>query len=617
MKKKTKKIVVFAISLLVTSPIAATACPAGSSLTVSNRTISGIDVYNKCQMTFTNVTVSSTGQIWAAGETITLSPGFSVNSGGIAHIRATVNPPPKTMRAAVGNTTGEHDDVLRKFVFPDTVTGFDCNVNSRPCDWSCLWVDGERAHYIPSGDTDPNHGVDMATVFYLKAHGVQLDKDGINAIGSETTDPSAVGGWQMSLGDGDPGNGVGGMRYFLNEACRDLSHGPYTVYTGYGGGADWMRPDLFNLTEWQNRLDVPNTYMNVYDKWGPGMTRNIRMVCGYSSLSNPDGDAVEYFWEHYYDPNVTISDAWIHKTDNKGLCIARGSDRYEDTPLATDYVFTEQANPVGDGAYFHITFIGYGDDVGEFEGTGRFPVSYAIRTVEPPTLLPTLKIETGNDAEPSPNRPVARAVAIDNGRDFHHEKVVVSGTRYSEIERNSHLTTDAYIEEARSRLSEEGEDVDNYIFEDISVKMVQTVREENGQLTFVEQFQENAQATFRRTIDIDGNRAKLLGRAGQARVLMNNDGSLIRADFTPFSIQVTDETDAPEGVPVMRYTDAYEEALSTLDNPQDFHLADWTWGYKLTEDGEADHEMTIFYQFEFAGEQYAESVSRHVEIRAQ
>jgi hypothetical protein len=76
---------------------------------------------------------------------------------------------------------------------------------------------------------------------------------------------------------------------------------------------------------------------------------------------------------------------------------------------------------------------------------------------------------------------------------------------------------------------------------------------------------------------------------------MNNNGSVINA--SKVWRQIIDNV--VKKTRVKPYDEAYKEAIQSLKDPEAYHLAHWTWGYKELSGSVKQEQMRIVYRFYF------------------
>ena len=185
----------------------------------------------------------------------------------------------------------------------------------------------------------------------------------------------------------------GKLRYLIVDSCNVLAHGPRCRTDD--GSMDYGCPGLW---KWDANGDNKDTVVmrNIFDRWGPALGNNLRMVCGASTLVSPDTGTLI---AREYTPGVrSVADLIISRLaqDAVALCLALGGRDIATSTLTTDFAFTPTANNVGAENYYHLQYSKPFDDYKAISLTLPIRLTPPTSPIPPigiiPQISPTLTI---------------------------------------------------------------------------------------------------------------------------------------------------------------------------------------------------------------------------------
>jgi hypothetical protein len=499
-----------------------------------------------------------------------------------------INPPQNTAISAHGNTDW-HIDTAEEFLFGTDMAGAVTASNHCPNSWTRKHMHvglSNTNHFYydsdlttPGDDTDGTSGIDTAMLFFYAGHG--------NPVLWNTLGNNASQG-NMCLGD-CPGGGL--LRYYWQCSCQVFAHGPRVCS---GSSHAYACPGDFD-----GSADSYNM-RNVYERWGPALTKDLRMACGASTSAYCHEAQMNSIWNNYLNNSYDVADSFIGGLRGVSwsswvvpLCITMGGPDVTTTPLY-DAAFTNQANTSGT-SHYHIQYLE------NFESTPISPVLiepiplllpiYEVGPLPLPYVLTDVKFDVEDDFMVSPDEVAERGPRVRINR--LSGAVYVLGERQLDVE-GPVLEEQEYIDHALSFLKESGW-TEDYFAEPMGTRFMLATMPVKGEPEDAQQFQKNVIVTFRRQIDVDGVRVNILGEGGTMAVQMNNDGSVFNASKVWREIVCVKE----EEVRVKTFEEAYEEALEQIKNPQMYELDSWTWGYKEAAGNIEQTELRVVFLFWF------------------
>jgi hypothetical protein len=515
------------------------------------------------------------------------------------------NPMLNTVITAHGNTDW-HIDTAEEFLTGLDMDGTDLATNHMPNTWTGRHIHvgmaNTRDYYYDSSkvasgaDSDVVHGIDRAMLFFYAGHG---NPDIWNTLGNSASQDDVL----LANNAGD-----GLLRYYWQCSCEVFAHGALTC----PGSSDvYSCPATFD-----GSADSVNM-RNVYERWGPALTADLRMACGSSTLAWCWHGEVDAIWDNYNNHHYYVSDAFVfgltrYHSNVVPLCITMGGADVIETPL-WDLTFTNEPNTSGTTRY-HIQYLS------NFESTPRFVLIPTI-VAELPVLeliplplsdsLSEIEFKQDGDWLLSPqevrDRGPATRVNASSGA------VYALGETGGFAEGKA-LSEEEYLHRAMSYLKEQGWQ-EEFVAEPMGVSIrIQSVPVE-GNAGDIQDMQKSVLITFKRMIQVGGKTVNVLGPGGVMTVQLNNDGSVLNASKVWRTV-------AKEGEmrPVKPREQALEEAIKQIENPDAYKLDSWNWGYKEFAGNVEQKEMKVVYQFQFVPaeqEQILDYPPVTVEIAAQ
>lgn len=473
------------------------------------------------------------------------------------------NPPLNSVISAHGNTDW-HIDTAEEFLFGTDMSGNPTASNHCPSSWTRrhmnVGLTNTNLFYYDSDlittgdDTDSTSGIDTAMLFFHAGHG--FPPPVWDTLGNQATQSN------LQLGD-CPGGGR--LRYYWQCSCTVFAHGPRccpgdTCHST--SPCPWLTTDDWWYQcpgDFDGSADSTNM-RNVYERWGPVVSGNLRMACGSSTCAYCHESQMNRIWDNYLNKGYDVADSWIDGLHGTSvvvpLCITRGGFSVVTSPLY-DSTFTNQPNTSGT-THYHIQYLEH------FDSTPR----WILTEIEIPRLLPIYIIE-------------------------HIPPTYIQEKSLNDIERIP-LEEKEYLQFAWNFIREQGWS-EEYVAEPIGTRMMIESTEVEGKQDKKEQVQKNVIIKFKRQIDVDGVLVNVLGGGGVMEIQLNNDGSVLNASKVWREI-----TDVKMMARVKTYEAAYKEAQADLENPEAYELNRWTWGYKEESGNVKQTELRIVFQFWFA-----------------
>ncbi len=497
-----------------------------------------------------------------------------------------MNPKVNSVLTAHGNTDW-HIDTAEEFLTGFDMVGNPTATNHCPNSWTKnhmhvgLTSTGDYYNDISKTgggkDNDATNGIDRAMLFFYAGHG--------NPTGYSTLS-SSNGLANMLLGNCD-GSNHGVLRYFWQCSCEVFAHGPKTC-----PGETWHYtcPGDFDGS---NDSDAMR---NVFERWGPILSPELRMACGSSSAAYCHESETNRIWDYYNNHSYDVADAFIyglHRLSwNTPLCITTGGWTTSSTPLY-DATFTNQPNP--SGPYLHIQYLS------EFDSN----VPFAI--IDVPPLLPVFSIipmplpEPYEKYEFKDDDSWRFSTNEVKGREVPEVKVnKKSGAIYFASERafkegGGMLDEKEYIKSASEFMRKQGWMEKETAKPEGQMMMVETRGKEERADEKVTVTGKNATVTFRRQIMLDDGYAITLGEGGKISIQLNPDGSVYNASkvWRPITEIINKTQSKP-------FEQALEEALEEVPEREAYELENWTWGYEESPGNVEQTELRAVYVFYFA-----------------
>jgi len=490
--------------------------------------------------------------------------------------------------SAHGNTDW-HIDTANEFLFGVDMNNSRTAPNHCPDSWSRRHMHvgltntakyyHDKSLQADGADTDRTSGIETAMLFFYAGHG--------NPVLWNTLGDNAEQKY-MLLGNYRDG---GLLRYYWQCSCEVFAHGP-AICKSDPTKWEYGCPEEFDGSD-----DSPDM-RNVYQRWGPALTPDLRMACGASTEAFCHEDQANRIWDDYNNKSYDVADSFIDglhggwATAVVPLCITRGGSDVTKTPLY-DTIFTNLPNTSGT-SHYHIQYI---------DTFATTPSSSAV-SAAPPVVLPVVKVKPL--ALPVPLREMKFETKGQSLFSTHEvgergPRVRIersSGALYVRGERKQAVEAAAlderdYIDRAQRFVEEQGW-MEKGLAKPVGVRFMIESIPVDGNQDEAQRLQKNVIVTFNRRIDVDGAPVEVLGGSGVA-VQMNNDGSVLNASKVWREV-----VDVKQSLKVKKYEEAYAEALNQLDNPQAYTLRHWRWGYKEAAGNVEQSELRVVYRFKFA-----------------
>lgn len=510
------------------------------------------------------------------------------------------NPMMNTAVSAHGNTDW-HIDTANEFLFGEDMAGAVTAANHCPDSWtrqhlhvgltntSHFYFDPSKT--TPGDDKSATDGIDQPMLFFYAGHG---NPTVWNTLGDNGTQSNCL--------FGDCRDGTAGLRYYWQCSCEVFAHGPLTC----PGGLEYGCPGDFDGSADSAAM------RNVYERWGPAISPELRMACGASTLAYCHESQANSIWHNYNLGGDDVADSFINGLSGWGvvpLCITRGGADVTLTPLY-DATFTNAANGSG-SSYYHI----------------QWGSSFAKQWIPPHIAIPIeLPIY---ELKPLPLPEELKAVRLErSGGDlvssdvdgFRMRLVPASGAIYLNGQRKPPvsgpaLTEERYVEIAKKFLEQRGLGEADLEAPEAVRLMLQSRPVENGSKPSAIRTK-GVTLTFHRSVKVGDARVPVVGQGGTIEVGMNTDGSIHRTAKVWRAIGATKRV-----AKVKTEKDALAEAQQKLgDGANAYEVDRWVFGYKEADGNATQSELRAVYQFAFvptSREEMVKHAPRIVEIDAQ
>lgn len=510
------------------------------------------------------------------------------------------DPPLNSAVAAHGNTDW-HIDTANEFLFGTDMSGHNTATNHAPDNWtkrhihvgltntSKFYYDKEKT--ATGADTDQTNGIENTMLFFYAGHG--------NPTIWNTLGDSATQG-QMKLANVLNG---GMLRYFWQCSCETFAHGPSNCGPG---ASEYSCPQNFNGAADSAAM------RNVFQRWGPVLSSDLRMACGVSTLAYCHEGNVNHIWQNY-NGGMSVAESFIQGLGTwpsvVPICITLGGADIHSTPLY-DAQFTNKPNLSG-STHYHVMYA-------TGTGTQHVPLTITI-----PKVLPVYKLVA---AEIPPGLKVPNLATLKSATAAH--TAFLGGRMKVQLEpasgaihmaalqapsvREQVLQQRAYVDRSKNLIRSLGWDEKELGEAEVSRLMTGSMPVTGGQ---VQQNQKAVSVTYRRQIQVGADRIPVLGDGGAIHMLLSNSGSVVNASRVWRRVS---QPSAP--VPVKQFDQARQEAERQLGNADAYKLDQWRWGYKEMGDKAQQDEMKVVYQFAFAPKDSKDLLQyppRVIEIAAQ
>lgn len=509
--------------------------------------------------------------------------GPSVVTSNQANFQLRCNPPPNSILAAHGNTDW-HIDTANEFLFGTNMGGTVTAQHHAPDAWSKMHIhigltNTAKYYYDPAlintgADTNIPNGIDRTMLFFYAGHG-------------NPTIWSALGDF-ATQNDVRLANVTGGgnLRYYWQCSCEVFAHGPEICNPATT--FSYACPDKFN-----GAADSASM-RNVFQRWGPALTPDLRMACGGSTEMYCHTEQVDRAWSDYH--NGSVAHMFLDGFGEGGiygvvpLCMTLGGDDITKTPLY-DNDFTNAPNTSGNTRYYLM--YPSGTQQGNVSlSPAQIPLQlqkYKLIAAPPPPKFralekagPPLQITStllaGGQAKLE-RVPQTGALHLDSG------KLAEPGLKV--------LTEKEYIQRATSFLSEQ-DLAEQRTAEPVVTRYMTASMPVNDQSSEMKQAQAGVSVVYKRVIPVNGVPLEVLGAPGTIRVELNNDGAVLKASKLWRTLE-------PIGSPVAakNFEQARGEAMTKLGAAESYKLDAWKLGYKQESVKEGQDELAPVYQFAF------------------
>ncbi len=506
------------------------------------------------------------------------------------------DPPLNSAIAAHGNTDW-HVDTANEFLFGSDMSGAATASNHAPDDWTKrhmhVGMTGTSRYYhdkerIATGeDANAGSGIDRAMLFFYAGHGSPTHW---NTLG----DSASQGAMRLANITG------GGMlRYYWQCSCEVFAHGPRSCD---GGGMEYSCPQDFSAG------DDSGDMRNVFQRWGPVLTPDLRMACGMSTPAYCHESTVNKAWGNYNNHGMSVADSFINGFGDWGvvpLCITIGGPDITTTPLY-DATFTTSPNSSGT-SHYHIRYT-----------SGSASTSKPLGIHQLPKRLPKFRLVAA-DVHPSFHY-MAQSSSYPMAA-FAGGKVAVrieptSGAvqiRALQTRRTPGVAIPEREQLARAMklISELGWH-DSDLGEPVVTRMMNASMPIGGGSKDITQSQDGVLITYTRQVEVDGKRIDILNGGAVTRVHMASDGAILSVSRNWRKVQSNQAVARIKG-----FEEARKEALARTGKPEAYKLDQWKFGYK---EQAASDELQLVFQFAFLprnGQDPMNTPPRLVEVSAE
>lgn len=506
------------------------------------------------------------------------------------------DPPLNSAISAHGNTDW-HLDTANEFLFGTDMAGAATAPNHAPDDWSKQHLHVgmtntsryyyDREHTATGDDSNATAGIDRAMLFFYAGHGSPTlwDTLGDSASQGNMTLANITGG--------------GMLRYYWQCSCEVFAHGPRSCS---GGGMDYSCPQNFS-----GGVDS-SAMRNIFQRWGPALTPDLRMACGMSTSAYCHESNVNKVWDNYNNHGMSVADSFIDGFGDWGvvpLCITTGGSDITVTPLYDD-TFTNSPNNSGT-THYHIRYS---------SGNASSHKPLDMRLI--PKRMPKFKLVAA-DVYPTFHHMAQRSSspmpAFAGGKVSVRVDPTSGAVQIRALQ--PRLVSGAVIPEreqlvrAKRLITDLGWH-DSDLGEPVVTKMMNASMPMHGKSRDITQSQDGVLITYRRQIEVDGKRIDILGEGGVTRVRMANDGAILSVTRNWRKVQRSLAV-----VPIKSFGEARKEALAKTGKATAYTLDQWKFGYK---DQANSDELQPVFQFAFVAtnaEDRMNTPPRLVEVSAE
>ena len=494
------------------------------------------------------------------------------------------NPPLNSVKTAHGNTDW-HIDTAEEFLTGKEMGGATSAANHCPDTWTKthmhVGLTGTNIYYYdrdvtPSGlDDNYTNGIDKPMLFFYAGHG-------------SPTLFSTLGNYasleNIRLGNCS-GSNDGTLRYYWQCSCEVFAHGPKNCT---GVSAHYACPQDFDGSADSDAM------RNVYERWGPILSPDLRMACGSSTLAYCHETETNKIWDNYNNKGFDVADSFIdglHRYSwNTPLCITTGGFQVASTPLF-DTKFTNLPNPSGE--FLHIQYLSNFDSNAPVLKPIPVPELIPIYELIPlplPDPYQKMKFQEKDQWLYSVQQVEGRGPAVKINRT---SGAIYTAGKRSFVEEKPPLKETAYLEIVKGLIEKQGWS-EKGMSRPRGVKMMIERVPQGHKYSERKKCQKNIIITVRRQLDIKGKKVPFVGEGGQISFQLNNDGTVYNSSKVWRKIKGIKRT--TRGKP---FNLAYKEALQKIENKEAYKLADWQWGYEEMAGNVKQTELKAVYLFNF------------------
>lgn len=515
------------------------------------------------------------------------------------------NPMMNSAISAHGNTDW-HIDTANEFLFGTDMGGTVTAANHCPNTWTRRHMHvgltntnhfyNDKSLATPGDDTDATSGIDQSMLFFYAGHGAPTLW---NTLGNNASQGS------MRLGNCASGN-TGILRYYWQCSCEVFAHGQKTCT---GATFEYACPETFDGSADSDAM------RNVYERWGPVLSPELRMACGASTSAYCHESEANRIWDRYNNSGHDVADSFIEGLNVWGvvpLCITMGGSNVNTTPLVTDTVFTNQANSSGT-SHYHIQYLT------NFASTFRLLIPlevlealpiYKLKPLPLPEKFRVMKFSE-SDGRMTAKGEAAQGLAevkINRASGSVYLKGAIKGVT------GKTLGEKEYLDQAERILAQYGL-AEKEMMEPTGSGMMIESKPVKGGREEIRKTRKNAAVVYKRYIPYEGKKINVLGDGGTITVRLNSDGSLLDASKVWRQI-----AEVKKVAKVKRYEAALKEAEARLKGAEGYKLGSWNWGYKEMDGNSGQEELRVVFQFNFVPKNKRDIIDfppRIIEIQGQ
>jgi hypothetical protein len=499
---------------------------------------------------------------------------------------AGLNPPINSALSAHGNTDW-HIDTANEFLFGTNMSGQQTAQHHTPDTWNKTHIhvgltNTSNFYYDKSkvgtgADINVPNGIDRAMLFFYAGHGNPTVWSTLGDYGTQSSVLLA-----NAAGGGD-------LRYYWQCSCEVFAHGPETCNpaTTFSYGC----PDKFN-----GAADSASM-RNVFQRWGPALTGNLRMACGGSTEMYCHTDQVDRAWNDYAS-HYTVAQMFLDGFGQGGaygvvpVCMTLGGNDITKTPLY-DADFTNAPNTSGNSHYYLMYPAGTQQSSASQRSATQIPAQLQKFRASP--AIPPAKFA---EAARSPDHVQEIASTLIAGGRARAEHVPSTGTLHLDSAKlaaagTKVLSEKEYVHRAASFLSEQGWQ-EQQAAEPTVTRYMTSSMPVGGEPSEMHEAQAGVTVQYRRVIPAGDVPIEVLGTAGIIRVQMDNEGAVLRASKAWGNLE-------PIGLPaaVKDLEHAQAEAMKQLNSSDSYKLDLWKLGYRHVSDKAGHQELVPVFQFAF------------------